>query len=74
MENEEPMLLRVTDRNRERLKRLLEEQERVIECCEHADDRLTRLEKHADTLRETMLKLARKIDVQTGRRPGYYFE
>nr|WQH58096.1 MAG: MC133L [Molluscum contagiosum virus] len=43
----------------------------VVGCCNTVSEGLSRLEKHADTLRRTMLALVRKINVQTGRGQEY---
>ena len=47
----------------------------VVNCCSTVSEGLLRLERHAETLRKTMLALVRKINVQTGRTPaGYGYE
>ncbi|AQY17240.1 TPA_asm: MC133L [Molluscum contagiosum virus] len=44
----------------------------VVNCCSTVSEGLSRLERHAETLRKTMLALVRKINVQTGRVPAGY--
>ncbi|ATI21229.1 P4c precursor [Eastern grey kangaroopox virus] len=48
-----------------KIKKLIADHMRIGKCCSEVSDNLGRLEKHADTLRNTMLALVRKIDVQT---------
>ncbi|WZD65198.1 putative fusion protein [Pseudocowpox virus] len=48
-----------------RLVDLLESYRTITECCRETGTRLDRLERHLETLREALLKLNTKIDVQT---------
>ncbi|AEN03720.1 IMV surface protein [Yokapox virus] len=41
----------------------------IEKCCNKNEEVIYRLENHAETLRLTMLTLAKKIDIQTGREP-----
>ncbi len=49
-----------------RLEDLESSKEKLEICCKNNEDTLKRLQNHAETLRITMLKLVKKIDVQTG--------
>ncbi|WZD65066.1 fusion protein/peptide [Pseudocowpox virus] len=49
----------------ERLMALLDSYRTITECCRETGTRLDRLERHLETLREALLKLNTKIDVQT---------
>ncbi|AIZ77355.1 putative fusion protein [Parapoxvirus red deer/HL953] len=50
----------------ERLVGLLDSYTSIATCCRETGERLDRLERHMESLRQAMMSLNRKIDVQTG--------
>lgn len=50
----------------DRLAALLDTYQTIANCCRETGERMDRLERHTETMRQALLQLARKIDVQTG--------
>ncbi|AAB96472.1 IMV surface protein [Vaccinia virus] len=67
-DNEETLKQRLTNLEK-KITNVTTKFEQIEKCCKRNDEVLFRLENHAETLRAAMISLAKKIDVQTGRRP-----
>nr|P26312.1 RecName: Full=14 kDa fusion protein [Vaccinia virus WR 65-16]AAA47961.1 17-kDa encoding protein [Vaccinia virus] len=65
---EDPLKQRLTNLEK-KITNVTTKFEQIEKCCKRNDEVLFRLENHAETLRAAMISLAKKIDVQTGRRP-----
>nr|CAB11755.1 hypothetical protein [Vaccinia virus] len=66
-DNEETLKQRLTNLEK-KITNVTTKFEQIEKCCKRNDEVLFRLENHAETLRAAMISLAKKIDVQTGRR------
>ncbi|WAH71083.1 IMV membrane protein, fusion [Eptesipox virus] len=56
------------DKLEKRITDVINNFDELEKCCKRNSEVLSRLEEHAETLRKTMVALAIKIDLQTGRR------